>query len=333
MGRPVYLVTGAAGLVGSAICRELAERGEKVRGLVHSKAPNLPQTVEIFKGDLLDKQTLEPFFAVSEGEETVVLHIASVISLDPKPNEQLIRANVEGTDNIIDMCLAHKECRMMVYCSSTSAIPELPKGTPITETDEFKPDELRDTYSRSKARATENVLAAVKEKGLRACVIHPSGIFGPLDWSESETTSILIKIIKGKIPMGIKGSFNLVDVRDVAHGAVLAADGGNAGECYILAGDEISFEDFCKTISAESGCKEIKTFLPIGMGYFFGRVMEIWSKITGAKVVMTTFAVYNLDRNNNFRSDKAKKELGYTARPCRETVRDTALWLKEAGKI
>jgi len=333
MKHPIYLVTGAAGLVGSAVCRELAARGERVRGLVHSKKPDLPESIEIFKGDLMDKATLEPFFAVEEGEETVLLHIASVISLDPSPNEKLTRANVEGTDNIIDMCIAHPECRMMVYCSSTSAIPELPKGTPIKETDEFHPEELRDCYSHSKALATQNVLAAVRERGLKACVIHPSGIFGPLDWSESETTSILIKIIKGKIPMGIEGSFNLVDVRDVAHGAILAADKGGIGECYILAGEEITFREFAAAIVEESGCRAIKTFLSVRTGYFIGRVMELFAKVTGCKVVMTTFAVYNLDRNNNFCSDKAKRELGYTARPFRETVRDTVAWLRSAAKI
>lgn len=333
MSKPIYLVTGAAGFLGSTICRQLVAKGERVRGLVHRTAPNLPEAVEIFKGDLSNKESLEPFFTVPEGEETIVLHIASVVSVEPEYDERVVKANVGGTNNIIDMCLAHPECKKLVYCSSTGAIPELPKGQPIKEVTEFEPEKLWDCYSQTKAQATQNVLNAVKERGLNACVVHPSGIMGPEDWSVSETTGTLIKIIQGEMPAGIDGSFNLSDVRDLANGTILAAEKGRTGECYILANEEITFKEFCKIVVAESGCKPIKMFLPIKMANFMGKIAEKHAKRTGKKALMTTFSVYNLARNNTFDYTKAKEELGYTTRSCRETICDEIAWLKEAGKI
>lgn len=121
--------------------------------------------------------------------------------------------NVDGTQNIIQLCLEHKECKKLVYCSSTGAIPELPKGQKIKEVAHFDKDKVVGCYSQSKALATQAVLDAVREKGLNACVVHPSGILGPEDFAVGETTGVVIQIINGEMPAGINGSFNLCDVR------------------------------------------------------------------------------------------------------------------------
>ncbi len=336
MENTIYLVTGAAGFLGNTICRQLVAKGEKVRGFVlpgDPAAKYLPEEVEIIYGDLCDKESVEKFFTIPEGEESICLHIASIVTVTPEFNQKVVDVNVGGTNNVIDSVLAHPECKKMVYCSSTGAIPEAPKGTPIKEVYKFEPEKLIDCYSQTKAQATQNVLDAVKERGLKACVVHPSGILGPEDFSISETTGTLIKIIEGNMPAGIDGSFNLSDVRDLANGTILAAEKGRIGECYILANAEITFREFCKLIVAESGCKPIKFFLPIKLAYFIGRMAEKNAKKTGKKALMTTFSVYNLARNNTFDYSKAKEELGYTTRPCAETVKDEIAWLKKENKI
>ena len=180
--------------------------------------------------------------------------------------------------------------------------------------------------------ATNVVLKAAKE-GLNACVVHPSGILGPEDFAMGETTKTLVDIINGEMPAGIDGSFNLCDVRDLADGLIGAADKGKSGECYILGNEPVSFKDFTKLVSEESGCKQIKFFLPISAANFIAKILEKKAKKTGEKPLMTTFSVYNLARNNRFDSSKASKELGYTTRSYRETIRDEIRWLKETGKI
>ena len=336
MSNTMYLVTGAAGFLGGTICRQLVERGEKVRAFVlpNDKAMKfVPKEAEIVEGDLCDMESLQRFFTVPEGTETIVLHIASIVTVNPDYNQKVMDVNVGGTQNIINLCLEHKECKKLVYCSSTGAIPELPKGQKIKEITHFDTEKVVGCYSQSKALATQAVLDAVQERGLHACVVHPSGILGPEDFAVGETTRTVIDIINGEMPMGIAGSFNLCDVRDLAQGTILAADKGKDGNCYILGNKEVSFKAFSKLLMEESGCKPIRCFLPIKVANFLADMLEKQAKKKGTKPLMTTFSVYNLARNNEFDCTKAQRELGYKTRSYKETIRDEVKWLKETGKI
>lgn len=336
MSNTMYLVTGAAGFLGGTICRQLVERGDKVRAFVlpNDKAMKyVPKEAEIVEGDLCDMDSLRRFFTVPEGTETVVLHIASIVTVNPDYSQKVMDVNVGGTKNIIDLCLEHEECKKLVYCSSTGAIPELPKGQKIKEVEKFDETKVLGCYSQSKALATQAVLDAVEEKGLNACVVHPSGILGPEDFAVGETTKTVIEILNGQMPAGIAGSFNLCDVRDLANGTILAADKGRKGSCYILGNDEVSFKEFARILAKESGCKPMKLFLPLGAANFLAKMAEKQAKKTGKAPLMTTFSVYNLARNNDFDSTKAKRELGYTTRSYAETMRDEIKWLKDTHKI
>ena len=324
----IYIVTGAAGFLGGTVCRQLLEQGKKVRAFV---LPDDPAAKYIPDG--AEVESLERLFAVPDGMKSIVLHIASIVTVDPAYSQKVIDVNVGGTKNIIEMCLAHPECEKLVYCSSTGAIPEAPKGRRITEVDLFDEDKVEGCYSMSKAMATQAVLDAVNEHGLNACVVHPSGILGPEDFAVGETTGTLIKIIGGEMPMGISGTFNLCDVRDLAAGMIAAADNGRQGECYILGNEAISFKEFCRLVSEEANCKAPKAFLPIPVANLIAKLSEMRAGRTGAKPLMTTFSVYNLARNNEFYSTKAKRELGYRTRSYRETIHDEIAWLKASGKI
>ena len=339
MGKTVYLVTGAAGFLGSHVCDELLERGDHVRALVlpgDKSVKYVPKEVEITEGDLCDVESLERFFTVPEGNLSVVIHCASMVTTNADFNQKLMDVNVGGTKNMIEVCLKHPECKKMVYVSSTGAIPEQPKGTLIRETDHFTPiDENTQVgcYSQSKALATQAVLDACKERGLKACVVHPSGILGPKDYAVSETTGTVIKIMNGKMPVGMGGSFNLCDVRDLAHGCIGAADKGRIGECYILGNKEVTMEEMCRMLHAASGCKTPYFYVPVSMAYKLADQMEKKAQKTGEKPMMTNFAVYNLARNNQFDYSKAQKELGYHTRPYAETLKDEAQWLMAEGFI
>ena len=339
MNNTIYLITGAAGFLGSHVCDELLERGELVRALVlpgDKSAKYVPKAVEIVEGDLCDADSLETFFTVPKGWETVVIHCASMVTTNPNYNPKLIAVNVGGTKNIIEKCLNHPECRKMVYVSSTGAIPEQPKGTPIVETDRFMPINEKTQvgcYCQSKAMATQEVLNACRERELKACVVHPSGILGPKDYAVGETTGTIIKIMNGQMSIGMDGSFNLCDVRDLAHGCVAAADRGRIGECYILGNKEVTLKEVCQMLHDVSGCKMPLLYVPIPMAYKLAEQMEKKAAKTGGKPLMTKFAVYNLARNNTFDYSKAEKELGYYTRPYAETLRDEAHWLIDQGYI
>lgn len=339
MNDTIYLVTGAAGFLGSNVCAQLLEKGEKVRALV---LPNdksvrfIPEAVEVCLGDLCDIESLEPFFAVPEGMRSVVIHCASMVTVDPAYSEKLMAVNVGGTRNILTKCLEHKACRKLVYVSSTGAIPEAPMGTKIKEVDKLEPNDptkVVGAYSQSKAKATQMVLDAVRVMGLNACVVHPSGILGPNDHAIGETTSTLIKIIKGEMPIGMQGSFNLCDVRDLAAGCIAAVEKGRKGECYILANEEVTLKQLCEMLHEECDCQKIAFYLPLGLADKIAHTLEKRAERTGEKPMMTTFSVYNLARNNSFDYSKAQAELGYRTRPYAETIHDEVQWLQAEGLI
>ena len=339
MNNRYYLLTGAAGFLGSNICLQLLEAGCKVRALVLSNdkpVKFIPKEVEVVIGDLCDEASLEPFFTVPEGCTSAIIHCASMVTVDPGYSEKLMAVNVGGTRNIITKVLAHPECEKMVYVSSTGAIPEQPHGTPITEVSKFTPCDPKKVvgaYSLSKATATQMVLDSVKVMGLKACVVHPSGILGPNDHALGETTRTVLQIIKGEMPMGMQGSFNLCDVRDLAAGTIAAIDKGRVGECYILANEPVTLKEMCDMIQQECTAKKISVYLPLGLADKLAQMLEKQAEKSGKKPLMTTFSVYNLARNNVFDYSKAKRELGYTTRPYQETIHDEVRWMIEEGLI
>ncbi len=334
-----YLLTGAAGFLGTNICMQLLEAGCKVRALVlpgDKSVKFIPKDVEVVFGDLTDADSLDAFFNIPEGAASAIIHCASMVTVDPAYSDKQMAVNVTGTRNIITKVLAHPECEKMVYVSSTGAIPEQPHGTPITEVDKFEPcdpNKVVGAYSQSKAKASQMVLDAVRVMGLKACIVHPSGILGPNDHAIGETTGTLLQIIKGEMPMGMQGSFNLCDVRDLAAGTIAAIDKGRIGECYILANEPVTLKELCEMLHEECDAKKIGFYLPLGLANTIAKGLEKQAQVSGKKPMMTTFSVYNLARNNVFDYSKAKKELGYTTRSYQETIHDEVQWMVEEGLI
>lgn len=338
MEHKLYLLTGAAGFLGSNICAQLLERGDHVRAFVLNGDPAakyIPDEVEQFEGNLCSKDDCLKFFDVEPGTQTVCIHCASMVTVNPSYSEKLMAVNVDGTDNILAAMKAHPECEKFVYVSSTGAIPELPKGKRISEVRHFYPyddDLVVGWYSKTKAIATQHVLDAA-EAGMNACVVHPSGILGPNDKAVGETTKTVIKIIKGEMPVGMQGSFNLCAVRDLAAGCIAAADKGRKGECYILANEEVTLKELCTMLDQELHCGTCKVYLPLGIAKKIAAALERKAAHGGKPPMLTTFSVYNLERNNSFDYSKAQRELGYRTRPYAETLHDEAVWLKAEGKL
>jgi len=334
-----YLLTGAAGFLGTNICMQLLEQGCKVRALVlpnDKSVKYIPDEVEVVLGDLTDAPSLEPFFTVPEGCTSVIIHCASMVTVNPNYSEKLMAVNVGGTRNIITKVLNHPECEKMVYVSSTGAIPEEPHGVKIREVNKFTPCDPKKVvgaYSQSKATATQMVLDAVQVMGLKASVVHPSGILGPNDHAIGETTGTLLQIIKGEMPMGMQGSFNLCDVRDLAAGTIAAIDKGRVGECYILANKTVTLKEMCDMLHKECNAKKIKFYLPLDLADKIAAGLEKQAEKTGKMSLMTTFSVYNLARNNEFDYSKAEEELGYTTRSYEETIHDEVQWMIAEGLI
>jgi dihydroflavonol-4-reductase len=335
MKKRLYLLTGAAGNLGSSVARQLVAEGRDVRALVLKGDPaaeRVPSEVEILVGDIMDFASLDRFFAAGEDRDLVVIHCASIVTLSPDYSKKVYEVNVGGTRNVVAKCLEFG-VKKLVYVSSTGAIPELPKGTAIAEVERYDPDAVIGFYGKTKAEATQIVLDAARDHGLDASIICPSGIAGPGDYAYGPVASFIIDYVQGKMPMGVAGSFNAADVRDLASGVIACCDKGRGGESYVLANDCVSMREMFRLVSAASGAEEVKTILPIGIAKILAALSCLASRVTGKTAKLTSFAIYNLARNNEFNSGKAQKELGYRSRPFADTIADTTAWLKAEGRI
>lgn len=329
----LYLLTGAAGFLGNNISHKLVAQGKKVRALVLNGDPAVkyvPKEAEVFLGDLTDMKAMESFFTVPEGYEVIVIHCASIVTTSPKPSQKVYDVNVTGTKNIVDLCVSH-HVKKLVHVSSTGAILEAPMGEVIREPEEFFPDKLVGYYAQTKAMATQYVLEAVKNKDLDASIVYPSGICGPNDSAFGLFSSFLIRYCKGQMPVGVDGTFNSVDVRDLADGVLACVEKGRKGEGYILSNELVSMRKMFDLISDASGTKRVETILTVE------QMMASQNSIVGSEgkddMEALKFELYNLVRNNNFTSEKAEKELGFHTRPFSQTMADTVAWLRSEGKI
>jgi dihydroflavonol-4-reductase len=221
----------------------------------------------------------------------------------------------------------------LVHVSSTGAIPELPHGTPITEIDHFDPDAVVGYYGRTKAEASQLVLDAVRERGLDATLVFPTGIFGPDDYAFGPVVSFILDYCAGKMPAGVEGSFNAVDSRDLAAAIIAACHKGRKGESYILGNECVTMPEMFHLLSELTGAEEVTTILPAWAAIILGRASDVVQGITHRPAKLTSFAVYNLTRNNVFDSSKAAAELGFRTRPFSESLGDTILWLQREGMI
>ena len=246
MKKTLYLITGATGYLGSNISRLLIARNKTVRALVLKDDPaisQIPSEAEIVIGDIVNPYSVEAFFDVPDdppcGIELVVIHCAGMTTFSPELSEELYAINVIGTQNIIHACIRHN-VKKLVYISSTDAIPELPHGELIHEVDSFHPGLIVGGYGQTKARATQLVLDAVKEYDLDASIVYPSGISGPNDHDNGYFTNFFINYVNGKVPAGICGSLNTVDVRDLALGVISCSVKGRKGEGYIMSNNRFN---------------------------------------------------------------------------------------------
>ena len=331
----LYLVTGVAGNLGSSVAAQLIAEGRAVRGLVLAGDPaasRVPAEVDLRTGDVTDPGSLDAFFAADDGRDLVVIHCAAVVTVNAGFSQLVHDVNVTGTANIVDACLAHG-VRKLVHVSSTGAIPEQPNGTPIAEVDHFDPDAVVGYYGWTKAAASQLVLDAVRDRGLDATLVFPTGIFGPDDYAYGPVASFILDYCAGRMSAGIEGSFNAVDSRDLATAIVRAADVGGRGECYVLGNECVSMAEMFKLLSRLTGTREVTTILPAWAGRVLGRTSDLVGSVTGRPGRMTSFAVYNLTRNNEFDSGKARRELGYTTRPFADSINDTIEWLVREGRI
>ena len=327
-----YLITGATGFLGRAVLQLLLAHSCRVLALVMDKDPlayTIPENVTVFCGDLTDKNTLRSFFAAG-GDNFCVLHCAGIVSVASKPDEAVYRVNVQGTQNIIDLCWEFGAGRL-IYVSSVHAIPEKPKGCIITEDCEFSPGLVDGDYAKSKATATALVFDAA-ERGLNASIVFPSGIIGPGDLQGGSFTSMAKSFLAGKLPLAVRGGYDFVDVRDVANGLLACSESGEPGKGYILSGHYVTIRKMLQLVGKTAKLKYRPICLPLGLAKLAAPYYERRSLKDRKPLFYTPYSVSVLASNGRFSHAAASERFAYQPRPVEETLRDMTAWLLEQRK-
>ena len=318
------VVIGATGHLGNVLVRSLMQKGEKVRVIVlpnDDLTPIKGLDVEVVRGDITDLPSLE------EGASgaSVVYHLASAVNISSGNRALLERINVEGTKNVILAALKNHIDRL-IYTSSVHAILEPPHGTTMDETQSFAPAKVLGDYAKTKAKASLEVLNAIKEYGLDAVILCPSGIIGPYDFRISEMGQLMLDFVEGRLKAYIDGAYDFADVRDVANGHILAAEKGKKGEYYILSGHRITIEKLLILFEEITSIKKPVHKMPYGLALFTAPLTPLYYYFTKTKPLFTTYSIRVLASNSFISHEKASKELGYAVRPIKESLIDAYNW-------
>ena len=322
--KKLWLVTGATGHVGTILVSVLQQRGEHVRALVRSNSNIVAHSnVEIYEGDIRNRESLIPFFDRGDYDYVSLVHCAALITIASKHNPEVWNINVHGTNNVMSLARDTGVDRI-VYVSSVHAIPERPANEIITEVSTFSPNLVHGQYAKSKAAAAQIVMDYAKA-GLNVSIVHPSGIIGPGDTrSRNHMIRTIQAISDGKISVGLQGGYDFVDSRDVADGIIGCEEKGRPGECYILNGHYIGVLELVNSIRKIRGKKTTRIEAPHALAKLIAPVAEYFSRTFSKDApLLTPYSVYTLHTNGRFSHEKATREFDYHPRPMEESIRDS----------
>lgn len=326
------LVTGGTGFVGAAVVRKLLARGAPVRALARpgSDRSNLANLdVDIAEGDLRHPETL---VAACRGI-CALYHVAADYRLWVRDPDELLRANVEGTRNVL-RAAASAGAQTVVYTSSVAVLGITKDGTPSDETTPVTLDDMIGIYKRSKFLAEREVDRLFAEEGIPTVIVNPSTPVGPRDVKPTPTGRMIAQAAAGKMPAYVDTGLNIVHVDDVAEGHLAAAARGIPGQRYILGGDDMSLREILTEIAALVGRRPPRIRLPRAAVYPVALAGETWARVTGGREPMATRDGLRMSKKKMFFSSaKAATTLGYTHRPAREALADAVAWLKDSGRL
>ncbi len=324
------LVTGASGFVGSAVVRQLLARGEQVRVLLRpaSDRRNVQALdVEPVEGDLREPSTLA---AACRGC-TALYHVAADYRLWTRDPRELYASNVEGTRHLMRAAL-EADIPRIVYTSSVATLGLHPDGSPAHEDSPVTLEDMIGHYKRSKFLAERVVDELVAREGLPAVIVNPSTPIGPHDVKPTPTGRMIRDAAAGRIPAFVDTGLNLVHVEDVARGHLFAHDVGTVGRRYILGGEDMALREILAAIARLVGRKPPTLRLPRPALYPVAVLAEAWAWLThGAEPQVTVDGLKMSRKWMFFDSSRARRELGYTARPAQEALADAVAWFRQTS--
>jgi dihydroflavonol-4-reductase len=322
------LLTGGTGFIGAHVARALLARGESVRCLArpHSRLDNLAGLpVEVMRGDLTDLESLRRAVAGCE----IVYHCAAdyrLFALDPS---ELYRNNVDGTRNLLQAA-AEGDVRRVVYTSSVGTLCTSADGAPATEEAVGELGQMVGDYKRSKFLA-EREVARWWKRGLPVVTVSPATSVGELDARPTPTGEIIVDFLNGRMPAYVDTGLNLIDVRDVAAGHLLAADKGRPGETYILAHQNLALRELLGLLATLTGLPapwmRLPRWLPVAIAHVEAQLVRWRARPPRVSLEAARMA----QKRMFFDGSRAVRELGLPQSPIAPALSRAVGWFVDHG--
>jgi len=312
------LITGITGLLGSFTARRFLKEGFNVIGLKRinsdlSLLQDIENQIVWHEGDVLDILALEK--ALEQAK--YVVHAAALVSFAPKDRDEMFKTNVEGTINVVNLCLA-KRINRLCFVSSVAALGrKTPNENPtnhflkIDEKSTWEDNPLNSNYAKTKYLAEMEVWRGQSE-GLNSVIVNPSVILGEADWNKSSTQ--LLKYAYDEHIFYPAGNLNFVDVEDVVTCIYQLMISDISNERFILSAGQIPYKDFFEKVASRFHKKAPSTVLNKTFTGIVWRLEAIKSFFTGNAPLITKETALSSNHSFDYRNDKIRKALNFSFR-------------------
>jgi dihydroflavonol-4-reductase len=319
------LVTGGTGFIGAHVVRALLARGREVRCLVRAGTPRdnlagLP--VEIVTGDLNDSASLARACSGAD----IVYHVAADYRLYARDPREIYRTNVEGT-KVLLRAAGEAGVTRFVHTSSVGALGLTDDGSPATETTPVSLDRVVGHYKRSKFLAEREAEAAAAA-GVPVVIVNPSTPIGEYDIKPTPTGQVVVDFLERRMPAYVRTGLNLIDVKDVAEGHLLAAERGRVGEKYILGHRNMTLKDMLDTLATMTGLPSPRLRVPHALPLVVGALDTTFARLTGRVPRVPLEAVRMSRKTMYFDAAKAVAELGLPQTDVTVALRRAVEWFR-----
>jgi dihydroflavonol-4-reductase len=257
---------------------------------------------------------------------------AGFLMWSPDPERDIVQPSVAGTRHVMEAA-ARAGVEKVMYTSTAATIGF--SATPNRKLDETHFNTHPHThYVRGKIAAEQEAFAIARRTGLPITSIHPALILGPRFFKLSESVKQVADFVNNGMPVYFDGAFDIVDVEDVARGALLAMDRGRDGERYIVSGEGTTVKGLFELASELTGIKAPTMRLPLPVLRTLAGALELAGDLTGWRPPIDRNQVDEFaGKYGHFDVAKANRELGYTYRSARDTIRRTIAWLVDKGFV
>lgn len=320
----MILVTGATGFLGAELVKQLTDQNIQVRAIRRSssKIPALLQNNTLVTWSIADINDPEDLADTFEGI-TKVYHCAATVSFDPRDKAKLLKVNIEGTENIVNLCVENNV--RLLHVSSIAALGLAKEGQLISEKHFWDYDPKAHNYAISKYQGEMEVWRGIAE-GLDAVIVNPAVIIGKN--AGYDGSGAIFKLVKEGLKFYTDGATGIVDVEDVAKCMILLMESDITAERYTLSADNLHYKDFFAEIAKGFGIKAPTTEAKPWMLAIAWRAAKLASVFTRKPAALTKDAARSSFNLSYYSNQKIIDTFNFKFKPLKQSIAEVCNALK-----